>query len=224
VRAAVKRGVKRLIYLSTAHVYGRPLAGVITEDTCPTSLHPYATTHRAAEDAVRCAGEKEDIDGIVIRLSNAYGAPAHKDTDSWTLLVNDLCRQAVSTQCMLLRSSGLERRDFVPLPDVCAAIEHLLSVPARERPGHVFNVGGEWAPTVWEMACTVQERCALTLGFRPQLSRPAPQPGEVATELHLRLDGLLRIGFKPRSDRLAEIDRLLAFCRESFGSVCRTGQ
>jgi UDP-glucose 4-epimerase len=216
MRSAVRQGVKRLVYLSTAHVYGSPLAGVITEETCPVSLHPYAASHRAGEDVVRAAHQRGEIGGTVIRLSNAYGAPAHKDADCWMLLVNDLCRQAVTTKHMVLRSSGVQRRDFVPLRDVCRSIDHLLHLPGKNLVNGLFHVGGEWSQTVWEMACLVQERCTATLGFRPELTRIAPQTGETAAGLDYRMEGLRRSGFLPSSDKIGELDGLIEFCKTSF--------
>lgn len=216
LQAAIRRGVKRFIYLSTAHVYGSPLTGVITEETCPVSLHPYATSHRAGEDVVRAAHQRGEIEGIVIRLSNAYGAPAHKDADCWMLLMNDLCRQAVTSQAMVLRSTGLQRRDFVPLADVCRAVDHLLTLPAPNLSRELFNVGGSWTPTVWEIACLIQQRCEATLGFMPRLARIVPQVGETSSELDYRLDALLETGFQPSADRVDEIDRLIGFCKTSF--------
>lgn len=216
LQAAIRQGVKRFIYFSTAHVYGSPLAGVIAEETCPVSLHPYATSHRAGEDAVRSAHKNGEIEGIVIRLSNAYGAPADKEANCWMLLMNDLCRQAVTTRHMVLRSSGLQRRDFVPLTEVCRAVDHLLIRPAQELVGGVFNLGGEWSPTVWEVAGLVRERCAAMLGFQPELSRIPPQAGETVAELDYRIEALRRSGFQPDTDRIAEIDRLLDFCKASW--------
>jgi UDP-glucose 4-epimerase len=216
LQAAIRQGVKRFIYFSTAHVYGSPLAGVITEETCPVSLHPYATSHRSGEDAVRSAHKNGEIEGIVIRLSNAYGAPANKEADCWMLLVNDLCRQAVTTRHMVLRSSGLQRRDFVPLADVCRAVNHLLLRPAQELASGIFNVGGEWSPTVWEVAGLVRERCTVMLGFQPELTRILPQTGETVAELDYRIGALRQNGFQPDTDRIAEIDRLLDFCKASW--------
>jgi UDP-glucose 4-epimerase len=69
---------------------------------------------------VRFMHERGDIEGIVIRVSNSFGAPAHQHANCWMLLVNDLCRQAVSTGQMTLRSSGIRRRDFVTLTDTYA--------------------------------------------------------------------------------------------------------
>ncbi len=216
LQVAVRQGVKRFVYLSTAHVYGSPLTGVITEETCPVPLHPYATSYRAGEDVVRAAYQRGEIEGIVIRLSNAYGAPAHKDANCWMLLVNDLCRQAVTTRRMMLQSSGLQRRNFVPLADACRAIDHLLHLPVRDLAKGIFNVGGEWSPTVWEVACLVQERCGLALGFQPKLTRIPPRIGETSAELDYRFDVLRQSGFQPDSDRVGEIDRLIEFCKASF--------
>ena len=59
---------------------------------------PYAITHRAAEDFTLMFASRGKLDARVVRLSNAFGAPAHGSVDRWTLLVNDLCRQAVETK------------------------------------------------------------------------------------------------------------------------------
>ena len=148
LQAAIRRGMKRFIYLSTAHVYGSPLRGVISEKTCPVSLHPYATSHRAGEDVVRAAHQRGDIEGIVIRLSNAYGAPVHPNATCWMLLVNDLCLQAVTTGHLVLRSAGLQRRDFVTITDADRAIAHLIYLPAQDIGDGIFNIGGACPITV----------------------------------------------------------------------------
>lgn len=216
VQAAIQRGVRRFVYVSTAHVYNSPLAGTITEETCPVSPHPYAASHRAAEDIVRFAARQGDLEGVVIRLSNAYGAPASKDANCWMLLINDLCRQAVTTRRMVLQSTGLQRRDFVPLAEVCRAIQHLLELPAQNLVSDVFNVGGQWAPTLWEVACLLQERCQQSLGFEPGLERAAPQEGETSGELEYRIDCLQKTGFQLNPDKMGEIDHLFKFCQTAF--------
>ena len=209
--AAEQTGVKRFVYLSTAHVYASPLRGIIDEQLCPGSLHPYATSHRAGEDVVRAARARGGIEGIVLRLSNSYGAPAHPNVNCGMLLLNELCRQAVTTRRMVLRSSGLQRRDFIPLSDACAAILHVLHLPGPRLGGGLFNIGGNWAPTVWEMACLVRERCGMMMGYRPVLERLAPVHGETSPELEYRWEPLRQSGFKPVFAREQEIDQLLKF-------------
>ena len=216
VDAAIKKGIKRIIYLSTAHVYASPLVGEVTEETCPVSLHPYASSHRAGEDLVRAAQQQNEIEAAVIRLSNAFGAPAHKDANCWMLLVNDLCRQAVVSRQLVLRTSGLQRRDFIPMSDLCRAIEHLLHLAKQQLSSGVFNLGGMWSPTIWEMACLIQQRCKVVLGFEPDIVRPAPQSGDVSDELDYRIDRISNTGFRLKADRNEEIDKLLKFCEAEF--------
>jgi UDP-glucose 4-epimerase len=216
VEMAIQKGVKRFIYASTAHVYGNPLAGLLNEHSRPDSLHPYASSHRAGEDAVRAASQHGEIEGLVIRISNAYGPPAHEDADCWTLLINDLSRQAVTTRRIVLRTAGLQRRNFIPLTDVCRAINLLLFRSARDLAGDIFNLGSGWSPTVFDAACLVKERCAAVLGFHPEITRVTPQPSETAPELEYRSDNLHRIGYHPQSDHTGEIDSLLEYCSAHF--------
>src|SRR5689334_20539992 len=54
VDRAVAGGVKRLAYISSAHVYG-PLVGVIDEATPPNPMSDYAIAHYATEQIFRRA-------------------------------------------------------------------------------------------------------------------------------------------------------------------------
>lgn len=214
--AAIAEKVKRFIYFSTAHVYMSPLQGSISENTCPVSKHPYATSHRAAEDTVLFAHQQKQVDGIVVRLSNAFGAPAHLNADCWSLFVNDLCRQAVIQHKMTLLSSGIQRRDFVTMEDVCAATAHLLEVDIVGHSTPVFNVGGNWAPTLWEMAQQIQQRCTEVLGFTPELFRNSGKKDEEPVYLDYFMNALQETGFSPAQRTNNELDELLMYCKTAF--------
>jgi UDP-glucose 4-epimerase len=216
--AAVRSGVKRFIYLSTAHVYASPLVGSFTEASCPRNLHPYATSHLAGENAVLHAGQRGKIEAVVLRLSNAFGAPAHKDVNCWMLLVNDLCRQVVVSKSMVLRSAGVQRRDFISLTEVGRAIEHVINLNATKLDGGIVTIGGAWAPRVIEMVELVQARCAVVLGFTPAIIRPEPLENEVTLPLDININKLLNTGFEFGERVETEIDATLAFCSEAFGA------
>jgi len=216
LQAAIKQCVTRFIYLSTAHVYGSDLTGVITEDTCPRNRHPYARSHVSGEDAVRFAHQKGAIEGIVVRLSNAFGAPVSKDVNCWMLLVNDLCRQSVMHRCMTLRTSGVQSRDFVPISDVCGAIRHLMAIARNDVKQGVFNVGGKTF-SVFEMASLIASRSKVVLGFYPHISRPDPGVSQMADGiLDYRVDELSNSGFVPKNGFNEEIDLTLRFCFHAY--------
>lgn len=214
LQAAVHQGVSRFLYLSTAHVYGSPLSGVINEETCPINLHPYATSHRAGEDVVRFADSLEDIESVVLRLSNAFGAPADNDVNCWMLLVNDLCRQAVVQRRLVLRTAGYQRRNFIGLLDVARAVTHMLTVP--NVGGRVFNIGGRWTPRIYEVAELIQSRCSVVLGFCPEIVRPQENDEEKDVVLDYRIDRLLKTGFRLKGSCISEVDATLQLCQSHF--------
>lgn len=217
LQVAIAAGVERFIYFSTAHVYGSPLIGNISEQTLPRPIHPYAITHRAAEDFVLAEHNQMKICGIVVRLSNGFGAPTHPDVDRWTLLVNDLCCQAVQNRTLVLRSSGLQQRDFIALTDVGRAVAHLLSLPREDCGDGLFNLGGETSLSIWQMAQRIANRCQAVLGFTPEIIRPEPVGEEVDPSLNYNMDKIIKTGFHLTGNIDQEIDNTLLFCKKFFG-------
>ena len=212
LQAAQKAGVARFLYFSTVHVYGKA-AGVITERTLPEPTHPYAITHRAAEDFVLASGSPL---GLAIRLSNAVGAPTHSGIDRWTLAGNDLCRQAIVERRLTLNSSGLAKRDFLPLHDLCRATEHLLRLSDSDLKQRLFNVAAERNLSILELAELIASRCEQRLGYRPEIVRPAPRPGETAGDFQFSCERLRSTGFQANGSLDREIDGMLEFCRAQF--------
>jgi len=127
--AARANGVERIVFVSTAAVYGDSRRRPVTEDdeTQPTSV--YAATKLRAEQALADAGDAVAVDAL--RVFNIYG-PEMPDS-----LVTRL--QAATPEPV--RLSGLDGfvRDYVHVDDVARA---LLAAAASERAGfRVLNVG-----------------------------------------------------------------------------------
>lgn len=217
LQAAKVQGVRRFIYLSTAHVYGNPLVGVLTEETLPFPVHPYATSHRAAEDLVFTASENGEIEGVVLRLSNAFGAPVDVSANCWDLLLNNLCRQIVLEGAITLRSTGMERRDFVPITDVCRVIAHLLDLPFERYEKRLFNIGGGWSPTVYEAALLLAERFESMQGERAVIHRKMPSATETTGDLSYTTEKICSTGFSFDTSKVKELDELITFCSATFG-------
>ena len=212
---SIKQGVKRFIYISTAHIYGSPLEGEISEDTCPSNMHPYATSHRAGEDAVLYRNLTGDIEGFVLRLSNTFGAPLCKDVNCWMLLVNDLSIQGVTTGKLELKTTGLQRRDFLTINDFCRAVEHFLNMESNSK-NNIYNIGGMWSPTVMEMTQLIAERISYKTGKRPEIKRKEPSGLEASNQLNYNIQKLLNTGFKLEKNIHNEMDSLIEFCLLNF--------
>lgn len=212
--AAAKHKVDRFIFMSTAHVYGSPLQGILTEESLTTNTHPYATSHISGEHAVAERHDKERFLGIRLRCANGFGYPMNPAVDIWHTLVYDLCKQVVATHRMTLRSSGLQQRNFIAVSDICAAILHFLELDATQVEDGLFNLGGSSSTTVLEMATVVAARAHAVLGITATIDRPSPSMNESVIPLDYRIDKLIATGFAPKNVVNEEIDRLLLMCAE----------
>ena len=212
LEAAVDGGVSTFVYLSTAHVYGAPLVGRIDEHGATAPRHPYAITHRAAEDFTLMFASRGQLDARVVRLSNAFGAPAHGSVDRWTLLVNDLCRQAVETKKLVLRSDGLDERDFVPISNAVDGIIHLGEVTLPPNDARTFNVGAGKSTRVIDVARRVQALATELLSESVELVVPESTRAEPPMSLEFNVKRLQSTGFVSCSDLDTEIAETLKFC------------
>lgn len=216
MEAAAYAGVKRLLYFSTAHVYGARLTGNINESITPQCTHPYGKTHLQAEKIVLSAAS-DTLTSMVLRVSNSFGAPAHAAVDAWMLLMNDLCKQVITTKKMTLRSSGLQKIDFVTLSDLVRVVEHLIFLPKDLIEEPVFNVGSGTSIKVVEMTDIIKLMCSEIFGFSPEVGLSPPSDGENHSDFCYEIDRLLATGINLDRNYLKEVASLLLFCDQSFG-------
>ncbi len=216
LNVAINAGVQRFIYISTAHVYGSPLTGLLTEKSFARPQHPYAITHKTAEDFILAAHDKGQINSVVLRLSNGFGCPERASVNRWTLLVNDLCKQAITTGKIVLNSSGIQTRDFISLEDVSRAVEHVLNMPENATADGLFNLGGENSMKIIDIADKIVECSNVVLNLKLAIKHPEPKAGETSLNLDYCIDKLKSTGYTLTSNMSEEIDNTLKLCVDSF--------
>ncbi len=217
VEAAVNKNVPRFIFLSTSHVYNSPLTGIISEETCTQNLHPYATSNRAGENSVLWAHAKGRIQGIVLRLSNIIGAPAHKEVNVWNLLTNDLCRQAVMNQKMVLHSSGKQYRNFLGMKSLLNVISDISRHNFINSDNTVFNISNKNSLLVIAMADLIKKRCDLILDRETFIQTPnLPEHSTAPVTLVISNQKIMDIGIPVKHELEEDIDSIIHFCKKYF--------
>ena len=206
----------RFIYLSTIQVYGNSLTGVITETSPTDPQDAYSQTHLDAEQIVEHAHNTQQLEGVRLRSANGFGAPMSPDAKIWQIIANDLCRQAVETKKLTLKSHGLQFRNFVPFTDVCSAVYHSLGMSPQQTGDGLFNLGGRKSLQIIQMAELVATRCGAVLGFTPKIEKPNETPDSVPPAFEYSSDKLLATGFILNCDLEREIDSLLQSCKNWF--------
>jgi UDP-glucose 4-epimerase len=123
----------------------------------------------------------------------------------------------MTTGKLVLKSSGLQMRDFITLSDVARSVQHVLNLPASALQDGLFNLGGECSLQIINLAQRIANRASRFLGFTPPIQRPEPRPTEAFQTLEYRVDKFKSTGFTLSRNIDEEIDATLHFCKEVFG-------
>lgn len=204
LEAAQKEHIKKFIYMSTSQVYGK-LNDKVTEETTPVPINEYGKTKLLGENY--CKQFNNGMKCIIIRLSNAYGAPL---TDSGTnLVVNDLCKQSVENQKIILKTKGKQKRDFIAIPDLFQAIDILLNLETKDLKENIFNVGGNNSFSIYELAKLIAQTYLEIYGKEVKIEFDGNLNEVPITDFVYDISRIRKLGFNPKAEMKEEIKESL---------------
>jgi UDP-glucose 4-epimerase len=135
-------GVKRLVYSSSAGVYGDPERVPIQEDDLKTPLSPYGATKYAFESLASAYHAAYGIDVVMFRYFNPYGPT--EDHDPETHAVPNFINAVLNNQPIPLYWKGEQTRDFFFVDDIARA--HVMGLDLKGL--HYYNLGSGQAVAV----------------------------------------------------------------------------
>jgi UDP-glucose 4-epimerase len=142
-------GVKRVVFASSAALYGEQAAQPIAESQPPHPDSPYGVSKLAAEYYVSTLGTLNGIETVSLRIFNAYG-PGQELPPSYPPVIPHLLRQAQTGGSLVIFGDGSQTRDFVYVDDV---VEALVAVAtAGEVNRAVINIGSGHETSIHELA------------------------------------------------------------------------
>lgn len=131
-------GVKRLLYASSAAVYGDTAAIPVSEETAPNPLSPYAVDKLSGEYYLRYYFNKFGLPATVFRFFNIYG-PRQDPTSPYSGVISIFTDRLKRNRPVTLFGDGLQTRDFVYVSDLVDLLAR--AVRGQEGVGGIFNVG-----------------------------------------------------------------------------------
>jgi UDP-glucose 4-epimerase len=217
-----QRDKGRVIYLSTQQVYGRYNIGdMINEEAPLLPVNPYGLTHHYCEDLCSLYTREKGLNCISVRLSNSFGAPVFADCNCWWLVINDFCKMALQKGRLNLLSDGTPQRDFIPVADVCRAIEMLATLPASALKYMTYNLGSGRSHTILEVAHQVASICAERYGREFPVILPGNKVSHDAghhrdvPRFTYDINRLKELGFVPSGDMRPGIEEVLDFLEKA---------
>lgn len=155
---ARKRGVRKIVYSSSAAVYGEPHYLPIDEKHPINPDSFYGVSKLAGELHCLCFSKIYDMDIIALRYFNVYGRNQRYDVygNVIPIFTTLLSKKGFFT----IYGDGEQTRDFVNVDDVVQA--NLLAAEAQGVRG-VFNVGSGQSLTVNELSRIIQDLSGISV-------------------------------------------------------------
>jgi UDP-glucose 4-epimerase len=211
--AARDAGVRRVVFASSAAVYGSD-PGVPTAETAPFApLSPYAASKAAGELCCRVFAKLYGVEAVALRLFNVYGPRQNPASEDSGVVTRFLARLA-SGQPPIIDGDGEQSRDLVYVGDVVGAFLRSCEAPAAS--GEVFNIGSGRSATISELAKTLAGIAAPDRVLRP-IHHPA-RTGDVRHSCADISKARQILGYAPAVELADGLARTLAWWRESRDS------
>jgi UDP-glucose 4-epimerase len=131
-------GVRRVVFTSSATVYGSQPSQPVKETSWPNPRVPYAVSKLAAELYLFALGELNGIETIVLRIFNAYG-PGQRIPPVHAPVVANFTKAVLSQASLVVHGDGSQTRDFVYVDDVVEALVAAATAPGVG--GSIINIG-----------------------------------------------------------------------------------
>ncbi len=119
--AAADHGVRRIVFASSASVYGDPKKLPMHEDDELSPLTPYCIAKRTGEDLLGFYQRSKGLNWVALRFFNVYG-PGQKPTAYYTSVINHFVKRLKTGQAPVIDGKGEQSMDFIHVHDIARSV------------------------------------------------------------------------------------------------------
>ncbi|MDI9238961.1 UDP-glucose 4-epimerase GalE [Lysobacter sp. LF1] len=212
LEAMQRHGVERIVFSSTAAVFGHPQAMLIDEAHPKAPINPYGASKWMVEEILRHAAQARGLRSVALRYFNAAGAAPERGIGEShspeTHLIPNVLRSALGTGPRLKvfghdypTPDGTCVRDYVHVLDLADAHVLALDLMEREPGAHAFNLGNGTGFSVLQVIETARRVTGRGISF-DRAPRRAGDPAYLVASSEKARDVL---GWSPRHSALETI-------------------
>ena len=205
LQAARANRVPRVVFASSAAVYGDAAPSPQREGHPPAPLSPYGVTKLDGEHYFeiwrRCFG----VGTVSLRFFNVFG-PGQVPGGPYGAAVPAFIQKALAREDLVVDGDGLQTRDFVYIADAVDA--YLLAARTPEMHG-AFNVGCGSGVTILDLARQVLRET----GSDARLVHGPPRPGDIRHSV-ADTSRIQAFGYEPRVELAEGLRRTVEYFRK----------
>lgn len=177
--AMCEHGVRRVLFASSAAVYGQNGEGeAITEDTPKAPLTPYAADKLASEHYLDFYRRQHALQPVVFRFFNIFG-PRQDPSSPYSGVISIFCERAQAGMPISVFGDGEQTRDFFYVTDLVRLL--LQGLNMSETPVAAVNVGLNQATSLNQLLAAIEQ----VLGGLPTVTYASARSGDIR---HSRAD------------------------------------
>ena len=212
VNAMLKAGIPRLVFSSTAAIFGNPKRDLIDEKHPKAPINVYGQTKLTVENMLEAVTKSAGFSATCLRYFNAAGANNEANLGEWhdpeTHLIPNALRAAAGTgQPLTLfgddysTPDGTCVRDYVHVDDLASA--HVAAIGKMKKRGvfSTYNLGNGNGYSVKEVIAA----CEAAVGKEIPYKIGPRREGDPATLVASSAKARKRLNWEPKHDSIAEI-------------------
>jgi len=189
LKSAVDTGVEKVVYISSAAVYGNPKYLPVDEEHPLEPISPYGATKLAGEILVKAFHETYGLKYVILRPFNIYGPGQNP---AYAGVINKFVERISRNLPPVIYGDGLQTRDFVYVEDVAEAV-----VKAVEKPlsGEILNIATGKPVKIIDLANLIIELLKAE-HLKPVFEKP--RPGDIRHSYASPLKAKEKLEWKPK--------------------------
>lgn len=179
--AARQAGVQRMVYASSAAVYGVPVQLPLSEDSPVAALSPYGLEKLVNDQYAQLFSQLYNFSSMGLRYFNVYG-PRQDPSSPYSGVISKFASWAQQGQGFTVFGDGSQTRDFIFVKDVARANVAALLSTARG----VTNVATGRSVTLLEMIDTFSTCVGRTIAVKHDAARAGDVPYSEVTPVRMQ--------------------------------------
>ena len=204
MEACVKKGVNRLVYSSSASVYGDAIHDIMDEDHPFNNKNFYGATKIAGEAMMRAFHHRYGLNYVGLRYMNVYG-PRQDYHGAYIAVIMKMLDAIDKGDSPTILGDGSEAFDFVAVEDCAHANVCAMRAEATDR---FYNVGTGKRTSLKELAEMLLQ---LTSCTKPINYQPRSQATLVRNRIGCPKRASSEIAFTAGIDLMDGLNRLIAW-------------
>jgi nucleoside-diphosphate-sugar epimerase len=193
LQACRMTGIARLIYVSSAEIYGRPHSNPVAEDHPRQPRSPYAAAKVCAEDLIAACVLEYGISAIVLRPFSIIGPPVAPHS-----VLGSIIRQAVSGPDVALFAPQVVR-DYLFVDDLADAILRCLAIDLKPGSVSAYNMGSGVGTSVAALAGMVLRKHGKAPAVRLADGLDRPKAADIEILIADVARAGIDLGWRPRT-------------------------